>query len=156
MFARVMTVCFANICRSPVAEVLLRQALQEVDVEIDSSGIQAQPGFSAPEPMIQLMAARGIDLSTHHSKRVDDQLVSWSDLILVMEKSHQTFVESRYPRSCGKVQLLGRWSVGEIVDPFGGTDKQYTHAVQEIEEAVCLWAEKVWKIAPKLQSCTQE
>lgn len=146
MFSRVMTVCFANICRSPVAEVLLQQVLADKGVEVTSSGVQARLGYGAPEPMVRLMREREIDLTSHRSKPIDDQLVSWSDLILVMEKSHQKFIESRYPRSCGKVQLLGRWSVGEVADPFGGSEEQYALAVQEIDEAVRLWAEKVWQV----------
>ena len=151
MFSKITTVCYANICRSPVAEFMLRNASPE-HVEVRSAGIQARSGYEAAEDMIEIMASRDVDISSHRSKLLDRPLVSWSELILVMEKEHQKFIEHNFPMARGRVQLLGKWTCGEIDDPYRKARENYEHSVGEIEEAVMAWARKLW---PSSVTCGQ-
>ena len=68
---RVLMVCMGNICRSPMAEGLLRKAVQEAglesSVEIDSAGTHAYHVGSAPDPRAQkAVSRRGADISGLH------------------------------------------------------------------------------------------
>ena len=144
MFSKIIVVCFANVCRSPAAEHLLRQKLNEHNVEVKSAGIQAQPGMNASKTMSQLVSEQGIDLSDHASVLLDMTLIAWSDLILVMENDHKKFIESKFPQACGRVKLLGHWSKEEIFDPYRKEKEKYIHALEQINQSIDAWHQKVW------------
>lgn len=82
-------VCTANINRSPMAEALLRQRLREAGrtAAIGSAGL-LEPGHRSSPEAIATLAARGIDLSTHRTRRLDADLVADADLVLGMERRH--------------------------------------------------------------------
>ncbi len=149
MFKHITVVCFANICRTPVAEYLLQQASPD-DVEIRSAGIQARHGYEAAEDMIEIMSSKDADITAHRSKLLDRAMVTWSELILVMETEHQKFIENKFPMARGRVQLLGKWTCGEIDDPYRQSREKYEACVVELEEAVTAWASKLW---PSRVSC---
>ncbi len=156
MFNRIVAVCFANICRSPVAEYLLRNAAPNDKVEVKSAGIQARPNYAAAPEMIELMAEKGVDLSQHRSALLDQPLISWSELILVVEKEHQKFIEHQFPMARGRVQLLGKWTCGDIDDPYRRARENYAHCITELEEAVDAWAQKLWGKVRNGATCGQE
>lgn len=147
MFKKVLVVCYANICRSPAAEALLKDKLAAQHVEVRSAGIQAMPGMPASTTMSELMLEKGFDLSQHQSTHLDQPLTLWSDLVLVMETSHQKFIESQFPAACGRVHLLGRWSCGEIADPYRQAREKYQTALEQLEQAVDAWDQKIWRNA---------
>lgn len=149
MFKHFCIVCFANICRSPVAEYMLRQVVP-TDVEIRSAGIQARTNYEAAADMQDIMKANGLDIAGHRSKLLDMDMVRWSELILVLEKGHQRFIEGKFPMARGRVQLLGKWTVGDIADPYGKAREDYEHCVVQLHEAVDAWVERLFPKSPKL------
>ncbi|HEV8297786.1 MAG TPA: hypothetical protein VGQ20_10825 [Acidimicrobiales bacterium] len=86
---RILIVCTANICRSPMAEVLVADCLAARDVAatVGSAGFLAG-GQPASDAAIQVMAERGLDLSHHRSREVTPELVHEADLVLTMERRH--------------------------------------------------------------------
>src|SRR4051795_10625813 len=70
VFDRVLMVCTGNICRSPMAQVLLEQALRKrgFDVRVESAGLGALVGRGADPMAMQLMEKRGLDLKTHRAR----------------------------------------------------------------------------------------
>lgn len=86
---RLMVMCTANRCRSPMAEVLAVQHLgrRGVDALVVSCGTMDE-GIEATRGSRKAMAKRGLDLSTHRSKRIDAETLRYADLILTMERRH--------------------------------------------------------------------
>ena len=80
MIRNILTVCVGNICRSPMAEALLRTKLP--DVAVASAGIAAPSGALADPLAQELMLERGIDISAHRAKRVITPSIAGSDLVL--------------------------------------------------------------------------
>ena len=103
--ARILVVCTANICRSPLAERLLaeyfRRRAPELDVEVSSAGTRARPGDPAADGMLRIADKWGLDLSRHRSRRVDAELVREQALVLTMEDEHRSVV-SRLTRGVGQ------------------------------------------------------
>src|SRR5215210_4721313 len=64
LVVRILVLCAGNICRSPLAETLLRRALARrgVDAEISSAGIWAEGGLPASEGASSAAQRLGIDL----------------------------------------------------------------------------------------------
>ncbi len=86
---RVLFVCTANICRSPMAAALMSAELarHHVPALVLSAGLQ-EGGRDVAEGSVHAVARRGLDLSEHRSHRVNPNLLAGADLILTMEHWH--------------------------------------------------------------------
>ena len=72
-----------------MAEALLRHRLQAigVDAHVHSAGLLGDDR-SASTDGVAVMAARGIDTSTHRSRRMTQQMVEDADLVIGMAREH--------------------------------------------------------------------
>lgn len=131
MIRRVLLVCTGNTCRSPMAEGLMKDLWQRAapgwDLDVISAGTGAIPGDTASKHAVTAMSTRGIDLSGHRSRKVEDQSPRDFDLILTMTTRHKEHLLSRWPQLAGRVYTLGEYagSGADITDPFGGTLQDY-------------------------------
>ncbi len=82
----ILFVCTGNICRSPMAEVLLRARLDRDEARRDwrvkSAGTEMAGGRLASAYAIDEMAERGIDLRAHRARRISRELMEEADLVL--------------------------------------------------------------------------
>ncbi len=120
---RLVFVCTANICRSPMAAGFARAYGESRGwpIEVRSAGIMGLINHHADPLAIKVMAEVGVDISDHRSSGVTDELVDWADHILVMEMRHATTLRQRHPASDSKVLMLGNFGgMVEIPDPVGG------------------------------------
>ncbi|MDI9891763.1 arsenate reductase/protein-tyrosine-phosphatase family protein [Microbacterium sp. IEGM 1404] len=94
----ILTVCTGNICRSPVAELLLARGLAGFpDVAVESAGTGALVGAGIPEPALRLLSADGVDGAGHHSRQLTPALVREADLVLAMAREHRRAVVELVP-----------------------------------------------------------
>lgn len=108
---RVLMVCLGNICRSPMAEGILKRKASEagIDIVIDSAGTSSwhegeQPDGRAQEEMLK----NGIDISDQNSRPFRPDDFDHFDRILVMDSSNKANVLSlaRTPEDEAKVKLI--------------------------------------------------
>jgi protein-tyrosine phosphatase len=87
--AKVLVVCTANVCRSPMAEALLRRRLADLgsDATVRSAGMLAD-GAPPPPEAIAAMAGHGLDVSAHRSRRLTPEDLERADLTLAMAREH--------------------------------------------------------------------
>ncbi len=136
---RILMVCTANICRSPMAEALARRYAQERQqhIEIRSCGTHALTGQPASANGIKAVREVGGELDGHASQPVTEELVDWADRILVMELRHASHIRELFPRSDEKLQMLGTFGgTMEIDDPYGGWIFKYRRSRDEIRRCV--------------------
>ncbi|CAM3712057.1 protein tyrosine phosphatase [Rahnella victoriana] len=142
MFDSILIVCTGNICRSPIAERMLRQILP--DKKIDSAGIAALVDKPADPTAVVIAQKHQLRLDNHHATQFTSSLGRQYDLILVMEKSHQAQISRSSPEVRGKVMLLGHWMEGrEIPDPYRKSQEAFESVYRLIDQACHSWLQKL-------------
>ncbi|WP_242448286.1 low molecular weight protein-tyrosine-phosphatase [Cellulomonas sp. WB94] len=152
---RVMTVCTGNICRSPMAEVVLRARLESAGlgdvVVVDSTGISAEEhGNPIDERARTALASRGYEVPRHAARQVRAVDLPARDLVLAMTSTHaralrrlarDTDAASRivmyraFDPAAPPVPAGGPEHLLDVDDPWYGGPDQFESCLDEIEAA---------------------
>ncbi len=140
----ILVVCEGNICRSPMAQGLLKAALPHADVR--SAGLGALIGMPADETAVRLMDTRGIDIAPHRAVQITGDMCKRSDLVLVMSADQRKRLEQMYPFACGKVFRIGEFDTRDVPDPYRQPETAFREALQLIDTGVHAWLHRIHKI----------
>ncbi|MBK9990861.1 MAG: low molecular weight protein arginine phosphatase [Verrucomicrobia bacterium] len=141
----ILTVCTANICRSPMAEVLLQHALRAQpeplkSLKVLSAGVAAHPGDKVSENSVLALKKVGLDLTGHKAQPLSDRLVYDALAIFCMTESHRSMIELSFDPPPGNIYLFREFmpppAAHEIGDPYGGSLKHYEACRDEMVEAI--------------------
>lgn len=105
----ILTVCTGNICRSPLAEVLLRQRLEPLGVRVHSAGTHALEGHGMPQEALELATAGGADhaiATAHHARYLVEPYIDDADLVLTMAREHRSAVVKMVPAALRRTFTL--------------------------------------------------
>ncbi|MBD8555459.1 low molecular weight phosphotyrosine protein phosphatase [Rhizobium sp. CFBP 8762] len=123
--ARILFVCLGNICRSPLAEGMLRHLAQKanLDVIVDSAGTGGWHIGELPDPRAIAVAHKhGIDLTAQRGRKIAVEDFDAFDLILAMDKSNLRHVRALAPTAAlPKVHLLMNYALSRnepVPDPY--------------------------------------
>ena len=141
----ILTLCIGNICRSPLAEVLLARELPQHQVW--SAGLAAVVGAGADPLSQQIAAEQALDLSAHRAQQVTAPMCQLADVILVMEQSHKAWLEQQYPLVRGKVFRLGQFGNFDISDPYRQPREAFDSAWGSIARGVADWAPRIRQLS---------
>lgn len=145
MFKNVLVVCTGNICRSPMAEYILKSHFNSSDdILIHSAGTHALVSHPADDVVLDLMHHKGYNLSSHRAKQLNLDDIFSSELILTMSLEQQKYIEKYFPSACGKVHRVGKWTEFDVMDPYKRPlvvfEQVYALLVQGIDD----WYRKLW------------
>lgn len=146
---KILFVCTANICRSALAEVVLKKKLQQkglADIEVVSAGVHNYEGSLRDYTMVDYAHKAGYEMGgTAHY--VTQAMVDSADLIICMEHIHVVEIQKRLPYvRWSRIYLFNEICFGEqtgLVDPSGNTDYMYRYACNKILDGCEILA---WKL----------
>jgi len=133
---KILMVCMGNICRSPLAEGIMRQLVKEnnLDWEIASAGTGDWHVGKAPDGRsIAIAQTYGYDISEQRARHFTSNLFDEFDRIFVMDKTNYKDVlkHARNNEQREKVSYFLA-DYGEVIDPYLH-DHLFDHVIREIE-----------------------
>jgi protein arginine phosphatase len=147
---RILMVCAGNICRSPMAEYLLKKRIRDHgqdahSLEVRSAGTSTYNGTFAGDQTIYVMQSRGLDISRHRTRQVDEEILEWADLVLCMEEGQRDLLRSSFPQAGNKTHLITEYcdGSGDILDPTGKPTSAYEECARRLEDLLARLLEKI-------------
>jgi len=139
---KLLFLCYGNICRSPVAEALARQALPHL--EIASAGFFEPTGRRTPAHIHDACRSLGLSLPPGSSKRVNADMVRAFDLVVLHDLENYQMFAGEFPDALDKMLLLGMFldpPQPNISDPYISDPEETLAILRQIRDAVARLAE---------------
>ena len=148
---RILLVCTANICRSPMAEGVFRAHLSTLGLsrkfKVDSAGTHAsQPGHPPDPRAVKVLASHGIDIRRLRARQVREKDFLDSDHILALDDRHLAWLRGKSPEFCrSKIDIITSHSGPPegIPDPYFASANSFIEVHEQIDQAVSRWLEAV-------------
>ena len=142
---RVLFVCTGNICRSPTAAGVFRDAVERAgladEVVVESAGTHAyHVGDGADRRALRAAAERGIDLSEHVARAVARQDFDTFDYVLAMDRENYVHLRAAAPaahraRVALFMEFAPEMGVAEVPDPYYGRRDGFEHVLDLVAAA---------------------
>jgi len=129
---RILTVCTGNICRSPLAEQLLRSGLAELtDVAVASAGTHALVGAPMTDQAQRISRLMGGTRPEEHAARdlAIDQLRE-ADLVLALSREHRRSIVEMLPRSARRTFTLREFA--RLIVDLPDEEISFTHSSERM------------------------
>ncbi len=149
----ITTVCTGNICRSPMAEIILRARVEDEglsdSIRVMSSGVSDEEYSHPIDPRaVRVLRARGYEIPKHHfAHAITRAEIDATDLFLPMTASHmRALLRMLPPQDRSKVHMYrsfdpnlpkpapGKEYEIDLVDPWYGGPEDFEIAIDQIEE----------------------
>ena len=141
----VLIICTANICRSPMAESLLRHALAAEQpplnqLKIVSAGVAAGHGLAATDHSITAMKKVGLDIAGHESRPLTQEMLDRAVAVFCMTETHRALIQLGFEHVPEHMHLfrefIGKDGDTEIPDPYGQNFGNYVSSRDSMVEAI--------------------
>lgn len=139
---RITFICSGNTCRSPMAEVILKNKIKNTGFKgfkVTSAGIATYGGDKISENSALALKSLGYSVKNFKSKRATALLLLESDLILCMTTEQKKHIKC-YPNVYSLAEFTGG---SDVLDPYGMGLNEYIKVSHQIEDACNIIIEKL-------------
>jgi protein-tyrosine phosphatase len=141
---KVLFVCRANVCRSPMAEAICTALAEDGDLPLRaaSAGVAALAGEDmAPNSRAALEEVGIYTRGRHHARQVSEAMLGEANLVLAMSPRQVAALRRRFGATLGRVYTLPEYALGAhpeegIPDPYGHTMTAFRASVRQLLECV--------------------
>lgn len=133
---KILMVCLGNICRSPLAEGILKSKLSE-DFTVESAGTleNMNPGKSPDSRSVEVAKDHGMDISSQRSQKLTAKDLEDYDLIFCMDKKNLEDVKSLAINENQQQKISLLIEDGEVPDPFWSEKNAFENVFKLVDEA---------------------
>ena len=139
---KILMVCLGNICRSPLAEGILKDKSKHLDITIDSAGTAGYHIGSAPDfRSVEIAQAHGIDITQQRARQVNSKDFQEFDLIYAMDKQNYSNLISlaSNEKERNKVKMIlnevNENKYESVPDPYYGIENGFEKVFSMLEDA---------------------
>ncbi len=135
---KILFVCTANICRSPMAQALFDALAEDGDLSFraESAGTAALEGRTMAPNAVAALEEAGIYPGPHHARRASAAMIGEAELVLAMTPEHATTLRRLQPESAAEIYTLPEYAMGitdqGIPDPYGLTMAAYRSTLRQL------------------------
>jgi protein-tyrosine phosphatase len=140
---KVLFVCRANVCRSPMAEAILDARAQDgrLPLRAASAGVAALAGEEMAPNSRAALEEVGIHAGGHRARQVDEAMLAEADLVLAMSPRQVATLRQRFGGPPGRIYTLPEYALGAsseegIPDPYGHTMTAFRASVRQLLECI--------------------
>ena len=136
---KIAVVCLGNICRSPMADVVLEQRLHEagLDVEVVSAGTaDYHVGAPMDSRAAATLRAAGYDPTRHRAKKFSSEWFDDCDLVLAMDDSNHSDLVRLAGDRAAKLRMFRSFDPagpGDVPDPYYGGNDGFDEVLEMVE-----------------------
>jgi protein-tyrosine-phosphatase len=146
----VLFVCTGNLHRSPLAEYLFKNMLEDTtDWMVNSAGTYTRNGLPTNTEVLTVLRSYGIDANSHRTKIITRELVQDHNLVLCLASNHKEALRAEFPDLKERILLLSEM-VGKtenVYDPIGGPLIEYEIVAREINQYLSQGFEQILDLA---------
>ena len=139
----VLFVCTANRFRSPIAAAWFQRRLEQgadaQDWRVGSAGTWAEPGLVVFPSAKWVNDHFEINLEAHRATRIDRELITSYDLVLVMENNHREALQAEFPELKDRIFMLTKVAAGvayDVYDPKAIQDETFLDIARELTNLI--------------------
>lgn len=142
-------VCLGNICRSPLAEGILKSKLPKDQFFVDSAGTSGYHNGNPPDiRSIQVAKKNGLNISNQKSRLFERYDFELFDHIFVMDQSNYNAVicQAQNDKDAQKVKLILNFpgsKINEVPDPYYGGDHGFEYVYRLLDVACKYHSERL-------------
>ena len=139
---KVLFVCTANICRSPMAQEIFNALAEDhgLPFRAESAGTAALEGRPMAQNTIAVLEEAGIYPGPHSARRVSEQMIGEAELVLAMTPQHAATLRRLGGDPVGGIHTLPEYASGitgeGIPDLYGLTMAAYRSTFRQLYEHV--------------------
>ncbi|SFI06882.1 low molecular weight protein-tyrosine-phosphatase [Halpernia frigidisoli] len=132
---KILMVCLGNICRSPLAEGILKSKISDNHVVESAGTIDMHEGNQPDKRSIEVAKKHGIDISSQKSKHIQSSDLDNYDLVFCMDKNNLKDVKSlaTNEKQIQKISLV--LDNSEVPDPYWGKADDFEDVFQLLDKA---------------------
>jgi protein-tyrosine phosphatase len=138
---KVVFVCTGNTCRSPMAEALMKNKIQqsELDITVDSCGTNVYESEPVNHKAVEALKTIGINCFIHASRQINKSDLETADVVLTMTQQQKysiTKVYGDYKYKVFTINEYARDSKDDVTDPYGKSQIFYNFCVNELNTLI--------------------
>jgi protein-tyrosine phosphatase len=142
---KIEVICYANFCRSPVAEKLIKHFGSKQNFNVASSGIIDFGMARMDKRSSKFLESHSIQDLNHICKEVNSNIIEQADIVLAMDMKVLQMLFSKFPKQNGKIKLFSKYSTENLIDdPYKFTDDDhYKYVMEKIYNCSKQWVDKL-------------